>query len=71
MMNEQGKSDSRVVSTKSPNKGVAVKSPTSAEEMERRRLTKRNLQEQNTRRIQCRERVQSALKRIRDAAVRG
>jgi len=70
MMNEQEKSDSRVVSTKSSNKGVVVKSPTSAEEMERRRLTKRNLQEQNTRRIQCRERVQSALKRIRDAAVR-
>ena len=69
MMNEHGKSDSCVVSTKLLNKGQeATQALRPAEAMEKRQLAKGNLQEQNTHRTQCRERVQSALKRIRDAA---
>ena len=41
-----------------------------AEAMEKRDLAKGNPNQQNTRRMQCRERVQSALERIRQAAVR-
>ena len=71
MMNEHGKSDSCVVSTKLLNKGQeATQALRPAEAMEKRQLAKGNLQEQNTHRIQCRERVQSALKRIRAAAVK-
>ena len=71
MMNEHGKSDSCVVSTKLLNKGQeATQALRPAEAMEKRHLAKGNLQEQNTHRIQCRERVQSALKRIRAAAVK-
>ena len=71
MMNEHGKSDSCVVSAKLPNKGhEATQALRPAEAMEKRQLAKGNLQEQNTHRIQCRERVQSALKRIRAAAVK-
>src|SRR3990172_7830671 len=71
MMNEHGKSDSCVISAKLPNKGLKttqVLRP--AEAMEKRQLAKGNLQEQNIHRIQCRERVQSALERIRAAAVK-
>ena len=71
MMNEHGKSDSCVVSTKLLNKGQeATQALRPAEAMEKRQLAKGNLQEQNTHRIQCRERVQSALERIRAAAVK-
>jgi RNA-directed DNA polymerase len=71
MMNEHGKSDSCVVSAKLPNKGLKITQilrPTEA--MEKRQLAKGNLQEQNIHRIQRRERVQSALERIRAAAVK-
>ncbi len=71
MMNEHGKSDSCVVSAKLPNKGhKVVQALRPAEAMEKRQLAKGNLQEQNIHRIQCRERVQSALERIRAAAVK-
>lgn len=66
MMNEQGKSDGAVVPAKSPNKaGRPV-----AEGMEGSALAKGNSSEQNTRRIQGRERVQNALGRVRQVAVR-
>ena len=68
MMNEHGKSDSCVVSAKLPNKGhEATQALRPAEAMEKRQLAKGNLQEQNIHRIQRRERVQSALERIRAA----
>ncbi len=67
MMNDHGKSERSVVSVKSSNNAGK---PTAAEGMERRDLAKGNLQEQNTRRIQCRERVQSALERVRQVAVK-
>lgn len=64
MMHGSGKSDRPVVPTKSPNKpGFPA-----AEEMEGRGLAKGSLQQQNTLRIQGRERVQSALGRVRQAA---
>ena len=67
MMNEQRKSDGAVVPAKSPNKAgkQAV-----AEGMEGSALAKGNSSEQNTRRIQGRERVQNALGRVRQLAVR-
>src|SRR5262245_14927397 len=58
MMNEQGKSDGRVVPAKSPNKAGQ---PTAAEEMEGSLLAKGNSLQQNIHRIQGRERMQSAL----------
>ena len=67
MMNGQGKSDRAVVPTKSPNKAGLL---TAAEGMEGSALVKRNPSPQNTRRIQGRERVQRALARVRQAAVR-
>jgi RNA-directed DNA polymerase len=67
MMNEQGKSDRAVVPAKSPNK--AGKQP-AAEGMEGSALAKGNSSGQNTRRIQGRERVQNALGRVRQVAVR-
>jgi RNA-directed DNA polymerase len=67
MMNEQWKSDGAVVPAKSPNK--AGKQP-AAEGMEGSAPAKGNSSEQNTRRIQGRERVQNALGRVRQVAVR-
>src|SRR5665648_141843 len=70
-MNEHGKSDSCVVSAKLPNKGIETSLvETPAEVMERRQLAKGNLPEQTTDRTQSREPVQSALGRIRAAAVK-
>ena len=63
-MNERGKSDRPVVPGKSANKaGGPV-----AEQMEGRGLTKGNPREQNTSRSQSRQRVHSALERVRQAA---
>ena len=71
MMNEHGKSDSCVISARLPNKDFKTAHVLrSAEAMEKRQLAKGNLREQNIHRIQCRERVQSALERIRAAAVK-
>src|SRR5665648_1130294 len=70
-MNEHGKSDSCVVSAKLPNKGIKtrlIERP--AEVMEKRQLAKGDLPGQTTDRTQRREPVQSALGRIRDAAVK-
>jgi hypothetical protein len=67
MMNEQGKSDGAVVPAKSPNKaGIQP----AAEGMEGSALAKGNSTRQNTHRIQGRERVQNALGRVRQVAVR-
>jgi RNA-directed DNA polymerase len=67
MMNEQGKSDGAVVPAKSPNKaGIQP----AAEGMEGSALAKGNSTGQNTHRIQGRERVQNALGRVRQVAVR-
>src|SRR5262245_52381216 len=65
-MNGPGKSDSLVVPVKSPNKAGKP----AAEVAEGRRLAKGNPHEQNTLRMQGRERVQSALERVREAAGR-
>jgi len=66
MMNEHGKSDRPIVPVKFPNNaGKPV-----AEGMEERGLAKGNLRQQNTPRTQCRESVQSALERVRQAARR-
>lgn len=65
MMNDHGKSDRPDVPAKSPNK--TGQQPV-AEGMEGRGLTKGKLQQQNTRRTQCRDSVQSALERIRKTA---
>jgi len=67
MMNGQGKSDRRVVPAKSPNKAGPQ---TATEGMEGRLLAKGNLAQQNICRIQGRERMQSALGRVRQRAVR-
>jgi RNA-directed DNA polymerase len=67
MMNEQGKSDGRVVPAKSPNKAGQQ---TAAEEMEGSLLAKGNLPQQNIHRIQGRERVQDALERVRQRALK-
>src|ERR1700760_5034315 len=67
MMNKQGKSEGAVVPAKSPNK--AGKRP-AAEGMEGSALARGNSSEQNTRRIQGRERVQNALGWVRQVAVR-
>jgi RNA-directed DNA polymerase len=67
MMNGQGKSDRRVVPAKSPNKAGP---PTAAEGMEGRLLAEGNSAQQNICRIQGRERMQSALGRVRQRAVR-
>ena len=65
-MHDEGKSDSPVVPTKSPNK---VGQPT-AEAVEGRGLAKGNASEQNAPRTQCRTCVPSALDRVRQAAKR-
>jgi len=66
MMNGQGKSDGRVVPAKSPNKAGL---PTAAEGMEGSLPTKGNSSPQNIHRIQGRERMQSALGRVRQRAL--
>ena len=66
MMNGQGKSDARVVPAKSPNKAGQ---PTAAEEMEGSLAAKGNPQQQNIHRIQGRERMHSALERVRQRAL--
>lgn len=70
-MNGHGESDRVVVPGKpSNNEEVAGGSPVaeSAEEVEGRTLAKENLRQQNTHRTQGRERVRSALARVRRAA---
>ena len=68
-MNGRGKSDSFVVPPRPSNKdGVAAAS--SAERVEGRRLLKGNSGEQNRPRVQVRQGLQSALDRVRQAAVR-
>ena len=67
MMNGQGKSDRGVVPVKSPNKAGLQ---TAAEGIEGSALAEGNSPQQNTCRIQGRERVQRALGRIRQRAVR-
>jgi group II intron reverse transcriptase/maturase len=64
-MNGHGQSDGLVVPTKSSNKAESA-----AEEMEGRKPTKGSLHQQNTHRTQGRERVQSALTRIRTVATK-
>jgi group II intron reverse transcriptase/maturase len=65
-MNGRRKSDSCIVPKKSPNKGCGA--PQQAEEMEGRRLTEGNSGWRNSHRTQSRERLPSALDRIRQAA---
>lgn len=67
MMNEHGKSDGFIVPEKSPNK-AGVDKALVAEGMEGRNPTKGNSAQQNMRRTQCRERVHSALERVRAVA---
>jgi len=67
MMNGHRKSDKPVVATKPSNK---TGSKPDAEKVEPRGLTKGNSAEQNKFRMQCRQDLQSALQRVRDAAVR-
>lgn len=75
MMDEHGKSDRRVVPSKSPNKG-AVEPPQGtarskpAEAVEGRRLAKSNPQQQTMFRTQRRVRMPHELERIRQAARR-
>ncbi len=66
MMNGRRKSDSPIVATKPANKTGAPE----AERVEQRGLAKGNPRRQNTSRAQDREVVQSALSRIRQAAVK-
>ena len=66
-MNDQEKSDSAVVATKSPNKAGAPV----AEAMEPRAGTKGNAGQQSTHRTQTRARVTQALDRVRQAAKLG
>jgi RNA-directed DNA polymerase len=63
MMHGSGKSDSPVVSAKSPNKARK-----GTEGMEKRGLTKENLRQQNALRTQGRFSVHSALERVRQLA---
>lgn len=65
-MNGSGKSDRPIVPGKSPNKGRGAPRP--AEEMEGRGLTKGNPRQQTRHRAQNRERLQQALRRVRQAA---
>jgi len=70
-MNEHGESDRVVVPEKPPNKeekAGETHAEESAEGVEERTLAKENLRQQNTHRTQSRERVHSALARIRRAA---
>ena len=63
MMDGQGKSDRPIVPEKATNKARELV----AETLEGRGLTKRNLRERDTDRTQGRERVSSALERVRHA----
>ncbi len=70
-MNGHGESDRVVVPEKPPNKeekAGEVPVNESAEEVEERTLAKENSRQQNTHRTQRRERVRSALARVRRAA---
>jgi group II intron reverse transcriptase/maturase len=67
MMNGQGKSDGGVVPAKSPNKAGT---PTAAEGMEGSLPAKGNSSQQNIHRIQGRERMQNALGRVRQRALK-
>jgi RNA-directed DNA polymerase len=75
MMNEYGKSDRRVVPTKSPNKGAGEPSqgsarPKPAEAVEGRRLAKSNPQQRTMFRTLRRVRMSPEMERIRQAASR-
>ena len=73
-MNGHGESDRVVVPEKPPNKeerAGEVSVNESAEEVEERTLAKENSRQQNTHRTQRRERVHSALARVRRAASSG
>ncbi len=65
-MNGSGKSDRPIVPEKSPNKGRGAPRP--AEEMEGRGLAKGNPRQQTRHRAQNRERLQRALRRVRQVA---
>jgi RNA-directed DNA polymerase len=65
-MHEHGKSDSSIVPKKLSNKSVSML----AERVEVSGLAKSNSLQQNRCRTQCRESLQSALERIRQAAIR-
>jgi RNA-directed DNA polymerase len=65
MMNSGRKSDKPIVATKLSNK---VGTTPTAEKVEPRGLTKGNSVKQNMSRVQCRESMQSALERVRQAA---
>ena len=65
-MHEHGESDNPIVPKKLSNKDCELSQP--AERVEGRGLTKGNLSQQNKRRTQGRESLQSALGRIRQAA---
>ena len=67
MMDGQGKSDRRIVPKKATNKAREL----AAEALEGRGLAKRNPKQRDTDRTQGRERVSSALERVRQAARRG
>ena len=70
-MNGHGESDRVVVPEKLPNKEEKAGADSvnkSAEEVEGRTLAKENTRQQNTHRTQSRERVHSALARVRRAA---
>src|SRR3989454_664672 len=67
MMNRQGKSDGRVVPAKSLNKAGQQ---TAAEEMEGSLPAKGNSPQQNIQRIQGRERMQNAVGRVRQRALK-
>ena len=64
MTNDRKQSDPVIVAAKSPNKAVQ----TAAEAMEPRTGAKENASEQNTPRTLSRERVTSALARVRERA---
>ena len=64
MMHDHEKSDSAIVATKPTNKAGMP----AAEPVERRAVTKGNVNQQSTRRAQDRESVSQALERVRNAA---
>ena len=66
MMDGQGKSDRLIVPRKATNKARELV----AEALEGRSLAKGNPKQRDTDRTQCRERVSSALERVRRAARR-
>jgi len=68
-MNDRGKSDRSIVPTKPSNKGGSTAAPP-AEGVEGRERPKGNSAEQNRSRAQIRSDLQSALDRVRQAAVR-